>query len=59
MARIAKEKAMTVAAILATRTGDIITGSPDMSVRDAVALLSQRKIGAIPVVEHDRIVGIM
>lgn len=50
---------MTVAAILATRTGEIITGAPDMLVRDAVSLLSQRKIGAVPVMEHDRVAGVM
>ena len=50
---------MTVAAILATRTGEIITGRPDMMVRDAVALLAQRKIGAVPVVENDRVIGVM
>ena len=50
---------MTVAAILATRTGDIITGAPDMLVRDAVSLLAQRKIGAVPVMEHDRVAGVM
>ena len=50
---------MTVAAILANFTGDIITGQPDMIVRDAVSLLAQRKIGAIPVVENDQVAGIM
>ncbi|MFN3725008.1 MAG: CBS domain-containing protein [Allosphingosinicella sp.] len=50
---------MTVAAILETRTGEIITGAPDMPVRDAVSLLSQRKIGAVPVMENDRVVGVM
>lgn len=50
---------MTVAAILETRTGEIITGAPDMPVRDAVSLLSQRKIGAVPVMENHRVVGVM
>ena len=50
---------MTVAAILATRTGEIIVGAPDMLVRDAVSLLSQRKIGAVPVMEHDQVAGVM
>ena len=50
---------MTVAAILATRTGEIIVGAPDMLVRDAVSLLSQRKIGAVPVMEHDEVAGVM
>ena len=50
---------MTVAAILATRTGDIITGAPDMLVREAVSLLAQRKIGAVPVMNNDRVAGVM
>ena len=50
---------MTVAAILATRTGDIITGAPDMLVREAVSLLAQRKIGAVPVMDNDRVAGVM
>jgi len=50
---------MTVAAILATRTGEIITAAPDMLVREAVSMLAQRKIGAVPVIENDRVAGIM
>lgn len=50
---------MTVAAILATRSGEIITGTPDMSVREAVSLLAQRKIGAVPVMERERVAGVM
>lgn len=50
---------MTIAAILANRTGDTITGTSDMLVRDAVSLLAQRKIGAIPILEGDRVAGIM
>lgn len=50
---------MTVAVILANRTGEIVTAGPDMSVRDAVSLLAQRKIGAVPVMENDRVAGVM
>ena len=50
---------MTVAAILATRTGDTLTARRDMTVRDAVAILAERKIGALPVVEGDKVVGVM
>ena len=50
---------MTVAAILSTRSGETVTVAPDLPVRDAVALLAQRKIGAVPVVEHDKVAGIM
>ena len=50
---------MTIAAILANRTGDTITGTSDMLVRDAVSLLAQRKIGAIPIIDGDKVAGIM
>jgi CBS domain-containing protein len=50
---------MTVAAILANRTGDTLTARRDMKVRDAVALLAERKFGALPVVEGDAVVGVM
>ena len=50
---------MTVAAILANRTGELITTRRDMLVREAVAILAQRKIGALPVVEKERVIGVM
>ena len=50
---------MTIAVILEKRSGDVITVSRETPVRDAVALLSQRKIGAVPVTEGDKVVGIM
>jgi CBS domain-containing protein len=53
-----KEKAMTIGAILSGRTGEVITASRNMSVTDAVAMLSDRKIGAVPVVENDEVVGV-
>jgi CBS domain-containing protein len=50
---------VTVAAILANRTGELITTRRDMLVREAVAILAQRKIGALPVVEKERVIGVM
>lgn len=50
---------MTVAAIIDNHAGELITTRPDMPVREAVALLAKRRIGALPVVESDRVVGIM
>ncbi len=51
---------MTIAAILHSR-GDqsIISVAPGMSVRDVLALLADKRIGAVPVVEDERVVGIM
>ena len=40
-------------------TTDPITADPDMSVEDAAAILRRRKIGGLPVVERQRVVGIV
>lgn len=50
---------MTIAAILQNKGTDVLTLSADTSVRDAVAILADRKIGAMPVVHEDEVVGIM
>jgi CBS domain-containing protein len=51
---------MTVAAILEGRTGvPTITVPRDTQVREAVALLAERKIGAVPVMDGGKVAGIM
>jgi CBS domain-containing protein len=50
---------MTVAAILENRPPEVVTVGRDLSVRDAIALLSERKIGAVPVVDGRSVAGIM
>ncbi|MDR7058457.1 MULTISPECIES: CBS domain-containing protein [unclassified Sphingopyxis] len=49
---------MTIGAILHGRTGTIISAGPSDTVRTVVDLLAQNRIGAVPVVEGDSIVGI-
>ena len=49
---------MTIGAILRERTGAVISAGPNDTVRVAVDLLAQNRIGAVPVVEGDSIVGI-
>jgi len=49
---------MTIAAILEGKTGDIVSVGADTLVRDAVALLAERRIGALPVLEGGRVAGI-
>lgn len=49
---------MTIAAILSTKGEDVATVPAGTSVRDAVAVLRDRRIGALPVVEGGKIVGI-
>ena len=50
---------MTIAAILKGKGPDVLTISTDTSVRDAIAILAERKIGALPVVEGEAVAGIM
>jgi CBS domain-containing protein len=50
---------MTIAAILQNKGSEVLTVQCDTPVREAVALLAARKIGAVPVVKDDRVVGIM
>jgi CBS domain-containing protein len=50
---------MTIAAILQSKGNEVLTVTGDTSVRDAVALLADRKIGAVPVVQAGRVAGIM
>ncbi len=50
---------MTVQAILADKGREVSTIGADASARDAIALLGEKKIGALPVVEGDNLVGII
>ncbi len=49
---------MTIAAILATKGNQVISISGDRSVQQAVTLLTARRIGAVPVVEDHRVLGV-
>ncbi|HEY0112597.1 MAG TPA: CBS domain-containing protein [Allosphingosinicella sp.] len=49
---------MTIAAILEKKGHEVATVSANTSVRDAVALLAERRIGALPVVGDHRVEGI-
>ena len=49
---------MTIAAILSTKGNEVATVPAGTRVRDAVLLLRDRKIGALPVVDGAAIVGI-
>ena len=50
---------MTIAAILQAKGAEVITVECDTPVRDAVALLAERRIGAVPVVKAGEVAGIM
>jgi len=51
---------MTIAAILHGRDDhSVISVSPDMAVREVLALLADKRIGAVPVIDSEQVVGIM
>jgi CBS domain-containing protein len=49
---------MTIAAILNGKGHDVESISSDRKVRDAVALLAQRRIGALPVIDDGEVRGV-
>ena len=52
-----KEEAMQVAELMVS---DVKAVAPDMSVADAVALMTEHHISALPVVDlHDRLLGVV
>jgi CBS domain-containing protein len=50
---------MTVQAILGEKGAEVATISAEARATDAIKVLGERRIGALPVVEGDRIVGIL
>ena len=49
---------MTISAILANHHSELFTAAPHESVGDVVARLAQNRIGALPVVDGDTVLGI-
>jgi CBS domain-containing protein len=52
------EGAMTVRALLATRTGDVISCTAEETVGTVAARLVEQRIGAMPVMAGDQVIGI-
>lgn len=50
---------MTITAILGRKGDTVYSTECDTSVRDAVGMLAERRIGALPVLKAGRVVGIM
>jgi CBS domain-containing protein len=53
-----KERVMTVATILAGKGGEVVTITAERKVADAVKLLAERRIGAVPVLQDGVVAGI-
>jgi CBS domain-containing protein len=50
---------MTIAAILGDKGREVVTVEAATTVREAVALLAEKRIGAVPVLEGGKVAGIM
>ena len=50
---------MTIAVILQNKGSDVVTVEMGTIVRDVVALLAERRIGAVPVCDGGKVAGIM
>ena len=50
---------MSIRAILGNKGSEVVTVACETPVRDAVGLLAKRRIGAVPVLKDDKVVGIM
>ena len=50
---------MTIAAILVHKGSEVVSLQGDATVHDAVRLLAERRIGALPVMDGDSVIGIM
>lgn len=49
---------MSIARLIEGRDGEVHSCTAEMSVRQAVALLAERRIGALPVISGDTVTGI-
>jgi len=50
---------MTIAAILREKDEEIVHVSPQTNLRELIDLLTEKRIGAVPVCDGDAVVGIM
>lgn len=49
---------MTIARIVGGRAAALVSASPEMPVRDVVALLAEKRIGALPIMTDGKVIGI-
>jgi CBS domain-containing protein len=55
----AQRKILGTLCVKEVMTGDVVTTGPDTALVEAARLLSERKIGCLPVVENGHLVGIL
>jgi len=55
----AQQKLLGMLLVKEVMTNEVVTTTPDTSLVDAARLMHQRKLGCLPVVEGERLVGIL
>lgn len=50
---------MTIRAIIDSKGDEVVSATPEMRVGEVARLFAERRIGAVPVIEGDEVVGIM
>jgi len=50
---------MNIQSIIAKRSSDVVTISPDATLKQAANLLNEKRIGALPVASEGKLVGII
>lgn len=50
---------MTIGAIIDSKGREVVSASPEMRVAEVVRVFAEQRIGAVPVIEDDEVIGIM
>ena len=50
---------MTIRAIIDSKGDEVVSATPEMRVAEVARLFAENRIGAVPVIEGDEVVGIM
>jgi len=56
---VARDRALGSIAVKDVMTGDVVTATPETPITAAAQMMVERKIGCLPVVEGDAVVGIL
>ena len=56
---VAQRRVLKTIVVKEVMTTEVVTATPDMSLRDAARLMLERKIGCLVVVEDGKLVGIL
>jgi CBS domain-containing membrane protein len=57
--RHAQQQLLDTLSVKEVMTSDVLTTGPDTSLSEAAKVMTERKIGCLPVVENGRLVGIL